>query len=120
MYNVVKIGSTEVPMQCMASTDVYYRTIFHEDPIKLMTRPDLDGSVKYDFMMKMGFIMAKFAELHNSADMNRLTEDDYLDWLSQFEREDYQDALGDISETYSGQMIGEAEAKKKEDAPIVS
>ena len=120
MYNVVKIGGREVPMQCMASTDVYYRNIFHEDPIKLMTRPDLDGSVKYDFMMKMGFIMAKFAELHNSADMNRLTEDDYLDWLSQFEREDYQDALGDISDTYGGQTIGEAEAKKKEDAPIVS
>ena len=34
MYNLVKIGEKTVPMMSMASTDLYYRNIFHEDAIK--------------------------------------------------------------------------------------
>ena len=42
MYNLVKIGEKTVPMMSMASTDLYYRNIFHEDAIKLQTAKELD------------------------------------------------------------------------------
>ena len=37
MFKVVKIGDKEVPMMAMASTDIYYKRVFGEDPLKIVT-----------------------------------------------------------------------------------
>ena len=117
MYNVVMIGEKAVPMLAMASTDVYYRNIFHEDAIKLQVRKDLDEGDLVNFVMRLGFVMAKFAELRDRKKMAALNEDAYLDWLDQFERNEYLDALGDIRLTYEGQAVTASEAKKNNEAP---
>ena len=117
MYNVVKIGEKDVPMLCMASCDVYYRQIFHEDCIKLQSKSDFDEGDLINFVQRMGFVMAKFAELKDRKEMLKLTEDSFLDWLDQFERSDYLAALGDVRMTYEGQSLTEADAKKKDEAP---
>lgn len=116
MYNLVKIGDKTVPMMAMASTDLYYKNIFREDPIKLQLTAD-DEAGLINFVMKVGFVMAKFAELHDRKEMNKLNEDAFLDWLDQFERSDYLAALGDVRMTYEGQSLTEADAKKKDEAP---
>lgn len=115
MYNVVKIGGKDVPMLAMASADVYYRQIFHEDPIKLQANKDMDEGDLINFVMKMGFVMAKFAELRNRKEMAKLNEDAFLDWLDQFERLDYLSALADVRMTYEGQAVTTADAKKNTD-----
>lgn len=112
MFNVVKIGDKPVPMLAMASTDLYYRNIFHEDAIKLQTRKDMDEGDLINFVMRVGFVMAKFSELKDRKEMNKLNEDSYLDWLDQFERQDYLNALADIRMTYEGQAVTHSEAKK--------
>ena len=112
MYNLVKIGDKAVPMMAMASTDLYYKNIFREDPIKLQLTAD-DEAGLINFVMKVGFVMAKFAELHDRKEMNKLNEDAFLDWLDQFERSDYLNALGDVRMTYEGQSLTEADAKKR-------
>lgn len=112
MYNLVKIGDKGVPMMSMASTDIYYRNIFHEDAIKLQVSKDLDEGDLVNFVMKVGFVMAKFAELNDRKAMNALNEDNYLDWLDQFERADYLNALGDVRMTYEGQAVTTSDAKK--------
>ena len=112
MYNEVKIGQQTVPMLAMASIDSYYRNIFHEDPIKLQTRKDVDEGDLVNFVMRMGFVMAKFAEFKNRKDMLTLNEDSYLDWMDGFDRGEYYEALGDIRLTYEGQAITTADAKK--------
>ena len=117
MYNLVKIGDTAVPMMSMASTDIYYRNIFHEDAIKLQVSKDLDEGDLVNFVMKVGFVMAKFAELNDRKAMNALNEDSYLDWLDQFERADYLNALGDVRMTYEGQAVTTSDAKKKDEEP---
>lgn len=117
MYNIVKIGSAEVPMMSMASTDLYYRNIFKEDAIKIQTSKDFDEGDIVNFVMKMGFVMAKFAELKDRKEMNKLNEDNFLDWLDGFERTDYLNALGDIRMTYEGQSLTASDAKKKDEAP---
>lgn len=115
MYNTVKIGERMVPMMAMASCDVYYRNIFHEDAIKLQTKKDLDEGDLVNFIMKMGFVIAKFAELKDRKEMNKLNEDNYLDWLDQFDRAEYLSALGDVRLTYEGQAVTVSDSKKKEE-----
>ena len=39
------------------------------------------------------------------------------DWLDQFERADYLEALGDIRLTYEGQMVSAVDAKKNNEEP---
>lgn len=115
MFNNVKIGERMVPMMAMASCDVYYRNIFHEDAIKLQTKKDLDEGDLVNFIMKMGFVMAKFAELKDRKEMNKLNEDNYLDWLDQFDRAEYLSALGDVRLTYEGQAVTVSDSKKKDE-----
>ena len=115
MYNTVKIGERMVPMMAMASCDVYYRNIFHEDAIKLQTKKDLDEGDLVNFIMKMGFVMAKFAELKDRKEMNKLNEENYLDWLDQFDRAEYLSALGDVRLTYEGQAVTVSDSKKKDE-----
>lgn len=116
MYNIVKIGEKDVPMLSMASVDIYYRNIFREDPIKLQSTMEDDGDL-VNLMYKMGFVMAKFAELKDRKEMAKLTEGDYLDWLDGFERTDYLNALLDVRLTYEGQTLASADAKKNTDEP---
>ena len=85
MYNEIHIGQQTVPMLAMASIDDYYRNIFHEDPVKLQTAKDLDEGDLINFIEKMGFVMAKFAETKNRKEMLKLNEDAFLDWLDQFD-----------------------------------
>ena len=117
MYQVIKIGEKEVPMMSMASVDVYYRQIFHKDAIKLQASNDFDEGDLINFVCEMGFVMAKFAETKNRKEMLKLNEDAFLDWLDQFERADYLEALGDIRLTYEGQMVSAVDAKKNNEEP---
>lgn len=117
MYNVVKIGEKEIPMLAMASCDVYYRQIFHEDAIKLQSKKDFDEGDLINFIQRMGFVMAKFAELKDRKEMAKLTEEQFLDWLDQFDRVEYLNALPDIRLTYEGQQIPASDAKKNSDQP---
>lgn len=116
MYNVIKVGEKDVPMLSMASVDIYYRNIFHEDAIKLQTKVQDEGDI-VNFVMRMGFVMAKFAELKDRKEMSKLNEDAFLDWLDQFERSDYLNALVDVRMTYEGQSVTQSDAKKKNEEP---
>lgn len=112
MYNVVKIGDKDVPMLSMASVDLYYRNIFHEDAIKLQAKNDLDEGDLINFVMRMGFVMGKFAEVKDRKEMSKLNEDAFLEWLDQFDRIEYLNALADVRLTYEGQAVTASEAKK--------
>ena len=117
MFTKVKIGDKEVPMMAMASTDHYYKNTFGEDPLALMTDPDLDVARMIDLVTKLGFIMAKFAELKQRKEMLKLNEDAYYDWLDQFEREDLinDETLVAIQDVYQGNKKTSSEIKNQED-----
>ena len=116
MYNVVKIGDKDVPMLSMASVDIYYKHIFHEDAIKVQTKETDEGDI-INFVSRMAFVMAKFAELKDRKEMLKLNEDAYLEWLDQFERTDFLNALVDARRTYEGQSITMSDAKKNNGEP---
>ena len=115
MFNTVKIGAEDVPMLSMASVDLYYRQIFHEDPIALQAgdKPMSEGEA-ISFYCRMGFVMAKFADLKKRGEMLKLNEDAFFDWMDSFERPDLLSSLGDIRDTYEGQALTASNAKKKD------
>lgn len=102
-------------MLSLASVDIFYLHIFHEDPIKKQARDDLDEGDMIELMSKMGFVMAKYAELKDRKKMRELNEDDYIEWLEQFDRGEFIAALEDISATYSGQNLTHTSEKKSND-----
>lgn len=115
MYNVVKIGEKEVPMLSMASVDLYFKNIFHEDPVIIQTNMETSDAI--GFYQRMGFVMAKFAELKERKEMLKLTEDAYIEWMDGFERNDLLQALEYIQKTYDGQQVTCSDAKKKNEEP---
>jgi hypothetical protein len=117
MYNEVKIGNINVPMLCMASADVYYRNVFHEDPIKIQAESSDNAGAMVTFYTKMGFILAKFAELKDRKEMLKLNEDSFIEWLDQFDHSDLMGALEGVMLTYNGQLITTSEAKKNNEEP---
>ena len=108
MYNVIKVGEKEVPMLAMASTDLYYKRIFREDAIKMQAK-EMDEGDLINFVMKVGFVMAKQAE---KADMKTLNEDSFIEWMDGFDRTDYINSLPDIRLTYEGQKVPSSDEKK--------
>lgn len=114
MYNVVKIGGKDVPMLSMASVDIFYRNIFGKDPLKEQVEIE-DGADSVEFIMRMGFVMAKYAEVKDRKEMQKVNEDAFLEWLDQFDRAELYNALPDVQRTYEGQSLTDADAKKNSD-----
>jgi len=113
MYKLVKIGDKEVPMMAMASSDVYYKRVFGEDPLKIVTAQETGDST--NLLFQMGFILAKQAELRDRKKMMALTLNDYVDWLDQFEYSDYLESLSDVAAVYYGNKATTSQEKKETD-----
>ena len=117
MYKVVTIGEKEVPMLSMASTDIYYKNTFNEDPLKIQTKDDYDAADMYHLFIRMGFIMAKQAEIKTRKEMMKLNEEAFLDWVDEFQREDICDfdKIVEIKDVYEGNKDTSSKPKKEED-----
>lgn len=115
MYGVIQIGDKDVPMQSMASVDIYFKHIFGYDPIRLQATEDFANNEgeRIDLTQKMGYVMAMFCEQKgNKEKLNALREDDFIEWLDNFEREDLMNATLDIWMLYNGQKKKSSKAKK--------
>lgn len=112
MYNKVMVGSKELTFCACASVNVCYFNVFHEDFIKMIST---DEGLATSAMMRMAFIMAKFGELNNRKAVNRLTEDDYCDWLDQFTTGDLVAVLPEIQNLYMTSNGQTVDAKKNKD-----
>lgn len=114
MFNRIIIGDREVALKSVASCDLYYRQIFHEDPTKLQYSDDFDEPAMISFIQRMGFVMAMCSQ-RSRAEMMELNEDAFYDWMDEFDRAELMAALPDIKRTYEGQSVTTADAKKNTD-----
>lgn len=113
MQKTVKIGEKEVQMRSSAATAIRYRNIFHGDIMKELMEINtekIDMAV-IEKIQKLGFVMAKTAA---GAKMAALTEDDYFEWLDQFDNMELMKAAKDIVMVYLGGKVSESELKKTE------
>lgn len=118
MFREVKIGEKTVPMQAVASVDYYYKAAFRVDPIALQADLSIaDGAAVIDLYLRMGFIMAMFAQLHDRKAMLQLNEDGFIEWLDDFDRADLLDAIPEIRAVYDGERSPSESSKKNNDKP---
>lgn len=109
MYQNVKVGAKDLTLCACASVNVCYFNIFHEDFIREIST---DNGLATSSMMKMAFVMAEFGRLNDRRQVNRLTEDNYCDWLDQFTTGELVAALPEIQNFYMASNEQSVDSKK--------
>ena len=117
MYKEIQMLTTEgvkaVPMLANGATAIRYRQVFHRDLMRDMIRyahmNDDPDHVDWDMPGKLGFILASHAA---GKDMGKLTEEDYIDWVEQFEGDTLWTCGQQIVEIYSANQTQTSTAKK--------
>ena len=109
MKGTVKIGDKEIIMAANAASPYVYRAIFKEDFLQKAQGDTPDP----DIFQKMGFVMAKQAEVSKMSELMNISIDEYYDWLMEFEPLDILTASGDISSLYMGQTVSKSTPKKE-------
>lgn len=113
MIKDVKIGDQTVAMAANAATPIRFATVFHADPMRGLSELQKGGNAEGDatnLIMKLGYIMAMTAE---RKDFAKLSEEDYIEWLEQFELMDFIAAANDIIAVYLGNKEMLSSSKKK-------
>jgi hypothetical protein len=115
----IMIGGQEVQMLAVSSCNYFYRRIFGEDPFEIQAEAasrESGAAMGITFAMQMGFIMKSMAESNGDRSvMNKISIDDYLDWIDLFDTYDFAEPSGAIIELYASQNRTHS-AEKKEPA----
>lgn len=122
MYKVINIGEEQVALLARSSTNIYYKAVFHEDPIDLTTRESTTLANQIAFSQQLTFIMNKQAEAQEAVSsgkyptirdfMQTVTVDDFIDWLEKFDFSDLQDALDESMNVYTASSKTTSKSKK--------
>lgn len=108
LYEKVTIGTEEVTLCCCGSVIKCYKDIFNEDFLTAVSKDATDTNL----YMRMGFVMAKFAELNDRNAVSRLTMDDFYDWIDRFTTGDLINAVEKIATVFMRESKGSVAAKK--------
>lgn len=115
MYKEIKVGEKQVPMLANAATPIRYKQVFGKNLLKYFM-----GNESQEEMAAMAgelaYILARAGE---GADMNKLSIEDYISWLEDFEAMAFVDVdvVSKIVGLYQGNMESEATAKKGQGRP---
>lgn len=112
MRKELTIDGKTITMVANAATPIRFKGIFHEDLLRLLDDAQNDPASAVETIARLGFVMLKQAE---GADMKAVTEDQYIEWLEQFEPETFMDiqTLVEILGVYNKQALAEVKPKKK-------
>lgn len=114
MFEKIKIGTHEVELAANAATPIRYASVFHEDPMKMFNEVQKNGADAdaSGLIMRLCFVMAMQAK---RKDLSRVSEEDYITWLEDFEVMDFVDAANDIMAVYLGNKNMFSDPKKKDE-----
>lgn len=115
MYKTITIGEKEVGMLANAASPFLYKQIFKEDFLLEIQKKNPDVGA----IVKIGFVMAMQAE-KKTAELMKLTEEDFLRWLEQFEAMDLYAHAGEMMDAYIANTKTTAVPKKRaiDGAPV--
>lgn len=81
MYKKVNIDGREVELSANAATPFRFRQVFKKDLFSILGNETKAQEEGVEAVTQLAYIMAKQAE---KADMTKLNEDDFIEWLEGF------------------------------------
>lgn len=118
MKRTVTIGEKNIELEAVATISLIMKRLFKVNTFSEFEKLGeaksgmIDESM--DLIMELAFVMAKQAECKDIKTMLSLTEEDYFEWLMQFDALDFVDPAKDIINVYLGSKSSEATAKNLE------
>lgn len=113
MKREIQLGDKTVSFLSNGVTPLFYKQLFKKDLLQTL-KGNGEWDIVGDHIPELAFIMAMQAkEGVTAADMMKLTYENYIEWLSQFEALDITMHGGEITAVYIADSIPSAEPKKK-------
>jgi hypothetical protein len=81
MFKTLNIDGREIEFSANAATPFRYRQIFHKDLLSILGNEEKAQNEGVEAVTELAFIMAKQAE---KADMGKLNEEVFFEWLEGF------------------------------------
>ena len=110
MYKTIMIGEKEVGVLANAASPILYKQIFKEDFLLELQKKNVD----VDAIVKISFVMAMQAE-KKIEELTKLTVEDFLHWLEQFEPLDIYLHADELMEAYNKNTKSTSVPKKEGD-----
>lgn len=116
MYKEISIGKKtprKLALLSNGATPLFYKQIFNRDLLQYLTEDGSDEGnmeIASDKIPELAYIMAKQAE---KADMQKLSFEDYMQWLEGFEALDITMNAAAIANVYISDSIPSVTPKKK-------
>lgn len=114
MFKELEIRGKNVAFLANGATPLFYKHFFHKDLLKMMSEGE-GFEVATENIPELAFIMAKQAD---KADMAKLTQTMYIEWLSSFDPLDLVVNGTEIVGVYIGDSLPQEDSKKKEDEKV--
>ena len=81
MFKTLNINGKEIEFSANAATPFRYRQVFHKDLLSILGNEEKAQNEGVEAVTELAFIMAKQAE---KADMGKLNEEVFFEWLEGF------------------------------------
>lgn len=113
MKRDIQLGDKTISFLSNGVTPLFYKQLFGKDLLNTL-KNNGEWDIVGDHIPELAFIMAMQArEGITAADMMKLSFDNYIEWLSQFEALDITMHGGEITAVYISDSIPSSEPKKK-------
>lgn len=99
MFAKVEIDGKEVELVANAATPFRFKQVFHKDLLQIVGNEKRAQEEGAEIVMELAYIMANAAK---KADMNKLNEEMFIEWLEGFSPMAFMNAAGDIMDVYMG------------------
>ena len=97
MYKTLTIGGKKLELTANAATPFRFRQVFKKDLLQILGNEQKAEAEGIEAVTELAFIMAKQAE---KADMGKLNEDEFINWLEGFGAMDFINSAEEILTIY--------------------
>lgn len=97
MFKKVNVDGKDIELIANAATPFRFKQIFHRDLLQILGNEEKAESEGVEAVTELAFIMAKQAE---GVDMNKLNEEEFINWLEDFSAMAFINSAEDILNVY--------------------
>lgn len=102
MYKKIIVDGNEMELAANAATPFRFKQTFHKDLLAVFANEKRAEEEGIEVVSELAYIMNKQAE---KADMNKLSFEDFIEWLEKFEPMAFVDASEEIISAYTESSV---------------